>query len=130
MNVRSGIRIVSALSLVALLSLGAPGCKDKKNPAEPGTPAGADVTINIVGRAGTNSYSPNPATVSVGQTVAWRNMDTTIHALIDDFGATTIGTGAINPGATTVPVTMTTKGMLPYHCTIHDSMPGTLVVNP
>jgi len=128
MQSRSAVWIGSTLALAVLLSLGVPGCKDEKNPAAPGTPLGPDVTIDIVGNAGASSFSPNPDTVRVGQTVSWRNMDSVIHALIDDLGPITIGTGAINPGATTVPVTMTAKGTLPYHCTIHPSMVGTLVV--
>ena len=39
--------------------------------------ATADVTIQMLGDRGNQSYSPNPTTMRAGQTVAWHNGDTT-----------------------------------------------------
>jgi plastocyanin len=96
----------------------------------PPTPtAGADVTITIVGMNGTNSYSPNPATVKVGQTVAWRNGDGLAHTATADAGS--FDTGTVAAAATSRAITMGTAGSFPYHCTIHGlAMAGTLVVTP
>jgi len=96
--------------------------------APPATPApAANVTITIVGMNGSNSYSPNPGTVQVGQTVAWRNADSTPHTATADAGG--FNTGNIAAGATSSPITMTTAGSFPYHCTIHGfAMAGTLTV--
>jgi plastocyanin len=93
------------------------------------TPSGggaADVTITINGMSGATSFSPNPATVKVGQKVAWRNADAISHT------ATGSGfdTGAIPGGATSTPITFTTAGNLDYHCSFHPSMVGTLSVTP
>jgi plastocyanin len=84
------------------------------------------MVITITGMNGSNSYSPNPATVQVGQTVAWRNADSLPHTATADGGA--FDTGTIAPGATSSPITMSTAGSLPYHCAIHPSMVGTLTV--
>jgi plastocyanin len=85
------------------------------------------VTISIVGMNGSNSYSPNPGAVKVGQTVAWRNADSTPHTATADAGG--FNTGNIAAGATSSPITMTTAGSFPYHCTIHGfAMVGTLTV--
>jgi plastocyanin len=91
-------------------------------------PSGAvDVTITIVGMNGSNSYAPNPATVKVGQKVAWRNADSLAHTATADGFA--FDTGTIAPGATSNPITMNTAGSFPYHCAIHGfTMTGVLNV--
>jgi len=117
----------TVVTLALLLGFYAVGCggNDKKNPTGPTTPA--DVTINIVGQNGSNSYSPSPDTVSVGQTVAWHNNDSMTHTATSVSG-TAIGTGGIAPGATSAPKAMNTMGTFNYHCTIHPTMTGVLVV--
>lgn len=86
----------------------------------------ADVTITINGMLGSASFSSNPAAVKVGQTVAWRNADSTAHT------ATGSGfdTGALAPGQTSRSISFTTAGNVDYHCSIHPSMVGTLTVTP
>jgi plastocyanin len=86
------------------------------------------VTITIVANAGSNSYSPDPDTVTVGQTVSWKNDDATTHTATSDVVAW--GTGAIAPGATSTPIAMNTAGSFPYHCAIHPTMVATLVIVP
>jgi plastocyanin len=95
------------------------------NPSPTPTPvAAADVTITINGMLGAQSFSPNPAPVKVGQTVAWKNADSIAHT------ATGAGfdTGAVNPGQTSAPITFSTAGNVDYHCSFHPSMVGTLNV--
>ena len=128
MTARANIHASAIAVLVVALGVGVHGCSDKKNPATP-VAVGADVTIDILGNAPPNSYSPNPDTVTVGQTVSWRNMDTTAHTATEDVLA--FGTGTINPGATSLPLAMNGAGTFPYHCVIHGvAMAGTLVVTP
>jgi len=128
MTLRANICASALAVVVVALGVGVHGCSDKKNPATPAAAAGADLTIDILGNAGANSYSPDPDTVTVGQTVSWRNMDSVPHTATEDVLA--FGTGAINPGATSLPLAMNGAGTFPYHCTIHPSMTGTLVVRP
>lgn len=121
------------LAALALLALGlvvfAPGCggDDDKNPTGPGGTT-ADVTISIVGNAGSSSYSPSPDTVTVGQTVSWKNNDSMTHTATADVSG--FDTGNIGAGATSTPITMSTAGSFPYHCNIHSGMTGILVVQP
>jgi plastocyanin len=89
-------------------------------------PAAGDIVITIVGMDGSLSYSPNPATARVGQTVAWKNADTVPHTATANGG--TFNTGTIAPGATSSPIAMTAAGTFPYVCAIHPSMTGTLSV--
>lgn len=86
----------------------------------------ADVTISMVGDRGNQSYAPNPTTMRVGQTVAWKNNDTTAHDATQD--ASRFQSGTITAGSTSSPITMSTAGTFAYHCTIHPGMVGTLIV--
>ncbi len=96
-------------------------------PAPTAGPPTADLVITIVGMDGSQSYSPNPATVQVGQSVSWRNADSLPHTATADGGA--FNTGNLSAGATSSPITMTTAGTFPYHCAIHGfTMTGTLTV--
>jgi plastocyanin len=122
-----GAALVLALVLgVGLLTL---SCKKKSNPAAPG--GTADVTISIVGIAGVNSYSPNPDTISVSQSVAWHNIDGITHTATSNTGGV-FNTGNLSGGASSNPITIMTPGSYPYHCAIHGAaaMSGTLVVVP
>jgi plastocyanin len=88
--------------------------------------ATADVTIQMVGDRGNQSYSPNPTTMRAGQTVAWHNADSTPHTSTKDAGG--FDTGSVAGGATSSPITMSTAGTFTYHCTIHPGMVGTITV--
>jgi plastocyanin len=91
----------------------------------PGGPA-ADLVITISGIAGGMSFSPNPASVKPGQTVAWKNNDGTTHTATQDGGG--FDTGSIAGGATSAPITMSSAGTLNYHCSFHPSMVGSVSV--
>ena len=125
-----GNRLKLGLAAAGLMALAA--CGGDNNPMATPTPspstapgnAAPDVTITINGMSGTNSYSPNPAPVKVGQTVAWKNSDTIAHTAT---GAS-FDTGSIAPGATSKTVTFSAAGNVDYHCSFHPSMVGTLTV--
>ena len=125
-----GSRLKLSLAAAGLVSLAAcggsntPTASSSPSPSTaPGNPA-ADVTITINGMSGTNSYSPNPAAVKVGQTVAWKNGDSIAHTAT---GAS-FDTGSIAPGATSKAITFSAAGNVDYHCSFHPSMVGTLTV--
>jgi len=135
MNSRHTLTIGGVL-LIAATAIGcgssnsmnsSPASPSATPPAPTSSPSAAAVVITIVGMNGSNSYSPNPSTVKVGQTVAWRNADSVAHTATADGGA--FDTGSIAPGATSSPITMNAAGSFPYHCAIHGFvMTGTLTV--
>ena len=92
----------------------------------PATPAatGANVTVAIVGSAGSSAFNPNPAPASSGQTVAFRNNDGTTHHLVADNGSW--DSGNIAPGATSNTMTVNSTSALTFHCTIHPTMVGSI----
>jgi plastocyanin len=74
------------------------------------------------------SFSPNPASVQVGQRIVWHNADVFTHTATQDSGG--FDTGSIAPGGTSAPITLNAPGTVGYHCTVHPSMVGTLSVTP
>ena len=105
---------------------GCGGDNGKKNPMGGGG-SSADVTINIVADMGAGAFSPSPDTVTVGQTVSWKNNRSLTHSSTANGGAWTVDIG---PGNTSAPITMNTAASFPYHCRFHPSMTAELVVIP
>ena len=113
-------RIVFAFALAAALA----GCSSKNDPS-PTSSSTVNVVITINGMNGNMSFSPANASVKVGQTVAWRNADSITHAIAQD-SAGGFTTGSITAGATSAPVMISAAGTVPYHCTIHPTMTGSV----
>lgn len=114
---------------VAALVASCGGRSYGSSPASPTPVSGtADLTITITGMNGAQSFSPNPASVRVGQTVAWRNADSLTHTATS--AGTGFDTGNVGAGATSTPVMMGTAGSFDYRCRIHPGMTGTVNVTP
>lgn len=73
-------------------------------------------------------FTPSQITVAKGGTVTWTNNDSLTHTVVDDLS--NVGgpsSGDIAPGGT-YSFTFTKTGSFQYHCSIHPSMRGTIVV--
>jgi plastocyanin len=134
----------------ATLALVAAGCGSSSSPAAPSGPTSssgpASVTVNIIGEDGSMSFSPATVTVKTGQTVAWHNSDSITHAPAQNTGQNGgggnsgygggqpsnggFGTGDLGPGTTSGSLSFSNPGTYAYHCNIHPTMTGTLVVTP
>ena len=97
---------------------------DSSSPTAPST--AADVTVTIQANNASNSYAPNPVSMRLGQTIAWRNADSITHTATQDSGG--FNTGSVAAGATSAATMMNTAGTFAYHCTIHPGMVGTINV--
>jgi len=133
MNLRSlkvAVAVVAFLSLGLVIACGGSSYSAPTSPVAPpaggGGAASADVVVTIVGMNGNQSFSPNPVTVKVGQTVAWHNADSITHTATADAGA--FDAGNIGPGGTSSAITMSAAGTFGYHCSIHPTMVGTITV--
>jgi plastocyanin len=71
------------------------------------------------------TFSPSTLTVPVGTTVTWKNLDNVAHHVVSDTGA--FDSGTLNNGQS-YNFTFTKAGNYPYHCSIHPSMTGTIIV--
>jgi plastocyanin len=72
-----------------------------------------------------SSFSPTPLTVSVNTTVKWTNSDGIAHTVTSDNAVW--DSGNISAGGT-FSFTFTAAGTFNYHCSIHSSMTGTIIV--
>jgi plastocyanin len=116
-------RAVSALlGLVIVLALA--GCAA---PSTGGSPQGSGG-----GTAGNNaiaiknfSFEPAGLEVKAGTAVTWTNQDSTDHTVTADDNS--FNSQAIAPGAT-FSFTFQKAGTYKYHCSIHPSMVGQVVV--
>jgi autotransporter-associated beta strand protein len=80
--------------------------------------------IDITGINGAQSFSPNPAIVTPGQAIVWRNSGGGVtHRLVANDGS--FDTGNIAGGATSAAVTVKSDNVA-YHCSLHPSMTGTI----
>jgi plastocyanin len=121
----------AALALAATLLVancgGGGGSTGSSTPTAPSTGGGGGgsqttVTITITGQGGKAAFNPNPATVTSGQLVVFKNNDVVTHHIILDDGS--LQTADIPPGATSSAVAMGTSGSSTYHCMIHPGMVG------
>ena len=87
-------------------------------------PAAATTDANSVTIANL-AFAPTSITVTPGQTVTWTNKDSTVHTVTDDKGAWDSKNLAV--GAT-FQHKFDQAGTFTYHCAIHSSMHGTVVV--
>ncbi len=116
--------VLSAAALIAACGGGGYSSPSGPTAVPPGGGGGgASTTISILGIRGSSSFSPNPASVNQGSTVAWRNTDSVTHHIVLDDGS--LDAGNIAPGATSPTMTLNENGAR-YHCTIHPSMVGSI----
>lgn len=95
----------------------------------PLTASATNAAAQIVNCAGTPPwcFSPKPIQITAGSTVTWSNTTAPTHTATSDTGAWT--TGNIAPGATSSAIAFPTAGTFTYHCAIHPSMTGSIVVS-
>jgi plastocyanin len=72
------------------------------------------------------AFNPSTLNVQVGTTVMWINKDSTTHQVVSDSGL--FKSGNLTNGMS-YNYTFTQAGSFPYHCAIHPSMTGTIVVS-
>ena len=109
-------RVVSWTFLFSTILISCSKSSGSNNTTSP-TPG----TVSIVNM----SFTPASITVTPGTTVTWNNIDNMTHTVTADdnsFDSGNIGAGS--SFAKTFPV----AGTFTYHCTIHPSMIGTVVV--
>jgi plastocyanin len=115
-------RITGTLSLL-LISLAILVSCSKGSSMNSGNnnPPVATNTVNIVNMA----FAPGVITVSAGTTVTWTNNDNMAHTVTADDNS--FDSGSIGMGSTFSKI-FSTPGTYPYHCIIHSTMNGTVVV--
>ena len=122
-------RLVGPLLLVAAVAIIAAAC----NGSGPGAyGASASTAATTTAATATNaatikgfSFQPEVLKVKVGAKVTWTNDDTVAHTVTAD--TTSFASGNLQPGGS-FSFTFTRPGTYAYHCSIHPSMHGSVVV--
>ncbi len=117
------------LALLAWLTLStAPAASAA--PLAPSVPAGAGDVIITGTTFSSFAFSPGVITVTAGSVVTWTNDSVTTHTSTSDgIGPGAWDSGGILPGGIFTH-TFLLPGTYGYHCAIHTSMTGTVVVLP
>lgn len=122
-------RLVGPLLLVAAVAIIAASCKGT-SPSAYG--ASASTAATTTAATATNaatikgfSFQPEVLKVKVGAKVTWTNDDTVAHTVTADTNS--FASGNLQPGGS-FSFTFTRPGTYAYHCSIHPSMHGSVVV--
>lgn len=124
-----------SLLVIASLVIGACGAGATPSPAATAAAppsAAASAAPSSAGGGGASavtiqnfSFNPQTVTVKIGTKVTWTNQDSTAHTVTFDTGGAK--SGNLAQGAT-YEQTFSSAGSLTYHCSIHSSMTGTVMV--
>lgn len=109
-----------ALTVVACLLLAAVlGQANSQANATTSPAASVNATIDSF------AFAPKELTVKAGSTVAWTNKDDTPHTVTSDNGA--FGSPVMDTDQS-FQFTFQEPGRFPYHCRLHPTMTGVVVV--
>ena len=116
-------RIASVVSLISVFSAILISCSKSASTGgtNNGNPATLPNTVSIANMA----FNPATITVKAGTTVTWKNNDNMSHTVTADDDSYDSGN---LPMGSSFSKTFSIAGTYPFHCTIHPSMTGSVVV--
>jgi plastocyanin len=120
--------IVATLILSGNTNIGNLGVEGSTNSRQEPTTTlipGNSTVVRIVANAGSNSFSPSPLEVKVGETVTWINDDSGRHTVTSKDGI--FDSGIMGKGQS-FSYTFDRADEYPYFCKPHPNMVGTVVV--
>jgi plastocyanin len=127
MHAKSRLMFCLACVVLLIVSCMAAGCSSYQTSpvtTAPTTSTAGGNTIVIKNFA----FDPSSLTVKSGTAVKWTNQDGASHAIVSDTGSpATFSSDSLSTGAS-YSFTFTQPGTYTYHCSIHPSMKGTIIV--
>ena len=103
------------------------GCSAQKTQVQPTTaPTTGDVGIKKDVEISGFAFNPSTLTIPKGTSIIWTNKDSAKHTIVSDTG-NEINSDSISQGETYVH-TFSSPGTYSYHCGIHPSMKGKVIV--
>jgi len=113
--------LLAAVSCGSSSATTKPGAQTSPPPGGTTGPDLKSVAVEIKGFA----FSPATITVPIGTTVTWTNEDSTTHTVTSKTGV--FDSGSMSQGAS-FSHAFTDVGDFEYHCSIHTSMVGHVIV--
>jgi len=117
----------SGCTVLLVLACVIAGCASSQSTpatAAPPVATGGGNTIAIKNFA----FDPASLAVKTGTTVTWTKQDSVPHIIASDTGSPAAFSSDSLPAGASYSFTFTQAGTYPYHCTIHPSMKGTIIV--
>jgi plastocyanin len=117
--------IVATYILSGTMNMGVEGSENSVQQPTTTSIRSNSTVVKIVANAGSNSFSPNPVEVNVGETVTWVNDDSSRHTVTSKdgvFDSDIMGKGQ------SFSYTFDKAGEYSYYCSPHPNMVGTVVV--
>jgi plastocyanin len=96
------------------------------NPPVNNSPATGNPETHNIDIAGF-AFAPATLNIKAGDIVIWTNSDSVQHKIVSDSG-TELSSSGLNNGQTYTH-TFATAGTYAYHCAIHPTMKGTIIVS-
>ena len=119
---------IAALAVLALVVMVATACGSTPNtPAASSTAGSTPAAVPATAAVSIKDFAfkPSTVTVKVGQSVTWTHDDSVPHTVTSD--AADWDSGNLSKGKT-FGHTFEKAGTFTYHCAIHSTMKGTVVV--
>jgi len=117
--------IVATYVLSGNMNMGVAGSGNSVQQTTATSTSDNSTVVRIVANAGSNSFSPNPVEVKIGETVTWINDDSGRHTVTSKDGV--FDSGMMGKGQS-FSFTFDKPGEYPYFCEPHPNMMGTVVV--
>jgi len=128
MRFQSRFLICLVYSIMLVSAAMVAGCSSGQAPVNaagtPGGPAAGTNAVQIKGFA----FSPAAITISTGTSVTWTNLDGAAHTVVSDTGTPEAFSSDPLAQNGVFRFTFTRPGTYKYHCSIHPSMKGTVIV--
>jgi plastocyanin len=127
-KMKTKLLLISIFSIFAIVlsscAAGAPagGTSQTSAPASSGGSNGTQVTISGF------AFSPATLTIKAGTEVTWTNLDSVEHSVVSSSGNEL--NSPLIPQNGTYSHVFNTPGTYEYHCSIHLTMLGTIIVTP
>lgn len=127
MSEHSRLVFSTACIVVVILACMAAGCTSPQTAPATASPPAATSGGNAIAIKNF-AFDPAQLTVKTGTSVTWTNQDSAPHTIVSDTGSPVqFSSDSLSTGAS-YPFTFTQPGTYTYHCSIHPSMKGTVVV--
>ena len=117
--------IVATYVLSGNMNMGIEGSGNSVQQTTATSIADNSTVVKIVANSGSNSFSPNPVEVKVGETVTWINDDSGRHTVTSKDG---VFNSELMGREQSFSYTFDKAGEYPYSCSPHPNMVGTVVV--
>ena len=117
----------SACTVLLILACMAAGCSSYQSPPAPASPQ-SPMTVGNTITIKNFAFEPSTLVVKTGTVVTWTNQDAVPHTIASDTGSPVpFSSDSLSTGASYT-FTFTQPGTFTYHCSIHPSMKGTIIV--